>query len=76
MFNLRLNKQECMDLIEMLEKHRTEGEDSALAALRHKIKNDFQSQFSQEERAANITDEDVLKNASVAMGPSYCETCD
>ena len=76
MFNLKLNKQECMDRIEMLEKHRTEGEDIALAALRHKIKNDFQSQFASEERKSNISEEDVLKNASIAMGPAYCETCD
>lgn len=76
MFRLKLNKQECMDLIEMLESHRREGEDKALAALRHKIKTDFQSQFNSEERAAKVSDEDVLKNAAVAMGPSYCETCD
>ena len=76
MFNLKLNKQECMDLIEMLEKHRTEGELASLAALRHKIKNDFQSQFASEERKSNISEEDVLKNASIAMGPAYCETCD
>jgi len=76
MYNLKLSKKECMDLIEMLEQHRREGEDKALAALRHKIKTDFQSQFSSEERASNLSEEDVLKNAAVAIGPSYCETCD
>jgi hypothetical protein len=76
MYNLKLTKKECMDLIEMLERHRRQGEDKALASLRHKIKTNFQSQFNSEERAEKVSDEDVLRNAARAMGPSYCETCD
>ena len=76
MYTLRLNKKECMDLIEMLESQRHEGEDMALAALRSKVKNEFQAQFRNEERAEGISQDDVLKNASIAMGPSFCETCD
>ena len=48
----------------------------ALAALRSKVKNEFQAQFRNEERAEGISEDDVLKNASIAMGPSFCETCD
>ena len=75
-YTLKLKKEECMGLIEILELFRKEEEDEATVELRNKIKSQFQSQFDKIENSENVTAEDVLKNAATVMGPSFCETCD
>ena len=75
-YTLKLKKEECMGLIEILELFRKEDEDEATVELRNKIKSQFQSQFDKIENSENVTAEDVLKNAATVMGPSFCETCD
>tara|TARA_R100000654_G_scaffold40980_1_gene67111 strand:- start:3103 stop:3333 length:231 start_codon:yes stop_codon:yes gene_type:complete len=76
MYKITLDKKEIMQLIEMLESHRCEGEDKSLAALRHKIKNLFQEQFIAEEKISNYSEQDVLNAAKAAMGPTHCDSCD
>ena len=75
-YTLKLKKEECMGLIEILELFRKEDEDEDTVELRNKIKSQFQSQFDKIENSDNVTAEDVLKNAATVMGPSFCETCD
>ena len=75
-YTLKLKKEECMGLIEILELFRKEDEDQATVELRHNIKTQFQVQFDEIEKSEPVTKEDVLKNAATVMGPSFCETCD
>ena len=75
-YTLKLKKEECMGLIEILELFRKEDEDESTVELRNKIKAQFQTQFDEIENSEPVTKEDVLKNAATIMGPSFCETCD
>ena len=75
-YTLKLKKEECMGLIEILELFRKDDEDNATIELRHKLKTQFQEQFDTIENSEPVTKEDVLKNAASIMGPSFCETCD
>ena len=72
----RLTREECMGLIEILELFRKEDEDKSTSELRHKLKSQFQEQFDKDENSESVTSDDVLENAAIAMGPSFCETCD
>lgn len=72
----RLTKEECMGLIEILELFRQEDEDETTIELRHKLKSQFQEQFDKDEKSESVTSDDILENAAIAMGPSFCETCD
>ena len=73
---LKLKKEECMGLIEILELCRKDEEDETTIELRHKIKTQFQTQFDEIENLEAVDEEDVLKNAAAVMGPTFCETCD
>ena len=73
---LKLKKEECMGLIEILELFRKDEEDETTIELRHKIKTQFQTQFDEIENLEAVDEEDVLKNAAAVMGPTFCETCD
>ena len=75
-YTLKLKKEECMGLIEILELFRKDDEDNTTIELRHKLKTQFQEQFYTIENSEPVTKEDVLKNAASIMGPSFCETCD
>mgnify|MGYP003116370078 FL=1 len=75
-YTLKLKKEECMGLIEILELFRKDDEDNSTIELRHKLKTQFQEQFDTIENSEPVTKEDVLKNAASIMGPSFCETCD
>tara|TARA_R100001086_G_scaffold246049_1_gene177776 strand:- start:1699 stop:1935 length:237 start_codon:yes stop_codon:yes gene_type:complete len=75
-YTLKLKKEECMGLIEILELFRKDDEDNSTIELRHKLKTQFQEQFDTIENSEPVTKEDVLKNAASVMGPSFCETCD
>jgi len=75
-YTLKLKKEECMGLIEILELCRKEDEDESTVELRNKIKSQFRAQFDKIENSEHVTAEDVLKNAATVMGPSFCETCD
>ena len=75
-YTLKLKKEECMGLIEILELFRKDDEDNSTIELRHKLKTQFQEQFDTIENSEPVTKEAVLKNAASIMGPSFCETCD
>ena len=51
---LKLKKEECMGLIEILELFRKDEEDETTIELRHKIKTQFQTQFDEIENLVSI----------------------
>lgn len=60
-YTLKLKKEECMGLIEILELFRKDDEDNSTIELRHKLKTQFQEQFDTIENSEPVTKEDVLK---------------
>jgi len=65
-YNITLDKEQIKALIEMIEKHRCEGENELCSNLRTSIKNQYQSQYR----------EDVIENSKAAFGPNHCDSCD
>jgi len=65
-----------MALIEMIEKHRCEGEEDLCSLVRTSVKAQFQEQFMGKENQLTVEEEDVLDAAKKTLGPGYCDNCD
>jgi len=74
-YQFRLDKDHIKALIEMIEKHRCEGENKICVDLRTSIKNQYKEQYQKKEEGS-ITDKDILKNAVSMYGPNHCDNCD
>tara|TARA_R100000697_G_scaffold82558_1_gene94472 strand:- start:56 stop:289 length:234 start_codon:yes stop_codon:yes gene_type:complete len=75
-YTIKLNEEQFMSLIEMVEQHRCEGEEDICAKVRQSIKAQFQTQFQEKEEEITVDSDDVLRAAKQTLGPSYCDTCD
>lgn len=74
---IKLDEEQLMALIEMIEKHRCEGEEKLCSQVRTSIKSQFQSQYKEKEQSVSVPDEDdMLEAAKQTMGPNYCDNCD
>jgi len=65
-----------MSLIEMIEKHRCEGEDDICSNVRTSVKAQFQNQFMEKEEQATVEADDILDAAKKTLGPGYCDNCE
>ena len=75
-YNITLDKEQIKALIEMIEKHRCEGENELCSNLRTSIKNQYQSQYREEQEDNSMTEEEVIDNSKAAFGPNHCDSCD
>ena len=75
-YNITLDKEQIKALIEMIEKHRCEGENELCSNLRTSIKNQYQSQYREEQEDNSMTEEEVIDNSKAAFGPNRCDDCD
>jgi hypothetical protein len=75
-YNIKLDEEQFMALIEMIEKHRCEGEEDLCSLVRTSVKAQFQEQFMEKEDAVTVEDDDVLEAAKKTLGPGYCDNCD
>tara|TARA_B100000131_G_scaffold315737_1_gene354668 strand:+ start:1939 stop:2172 length:234 start_codon:yes stop_codon:yes gene_type:complete len=73
---IKLDEEQLMALIEMIEKNRCEGEEEVCSQVRTSIKSQFQSQYKEKEQIVSVDSEDVLERAKQTMGPNYCDNCD
>tara|TARA_R100000742_G_C4272658_1_gene91932 strand:- start:641 stop:874 length:234 start_codon:yes stop_codon:yes gene_type:complete len=73
---IKLDEEQLMSLIEMIEQHRCEGEDEICSNLRTSIKSQFQSQFLKNEEGVTLEVDDMLNDAKKTLGPGYCDNCD
>ena len=73
---IKLDEEQFMALIEMIEKHRCEGEEKLCSQVRTSIKSQFQFQYKEKEQSDSVTDGDMLEAAKQTMGPNYCDNCD
>ena len=76
MYNIKLDEEQFMALIEMIEKHRCEGEEDLCSLVRTSVKAQFQEQFMEKENELTVEEEDVLDAAKKTLGPGYCDNCD
>jgi len=75
-YNIRLDEEQFMSLIEMIEKHRCEGEDDICSDVRTSVKAQFQNQFMEKEEQAIVEADDILDAAKKTLGPGYCDNCE
>lgn len=75
-YTIKLNEEQVKSLIEMIEQHRCEGESELCSDVRTSVKQQFQSQFEEQEEYITITVDDVMEAAKKTLGPNYCDTCD
>ena len=75
-YNIRLDEEQFMSLIEMIEKHRCEGEDDICSDVRTSVKAQFQNQFMEKEEQATVEVDDILDAAKKTLGPGYCDNCE
>ena len=76
-YNIKLDEEQFMALIEMIEKHRCEGEEDMCSLVRTSVKAQFQEQFMEkEETTITIGADDVIEAAKKTLGPGYCDNCD
>tara|TARA_R100000995_G_C3484510_1_gene126340 strand:+ start:1019 stop:1252 length:234 start_codon:yes stop_codon:yes gene_type:complete len=75
-YNIKLDEEQFMALIEMIEKHRCEGEEDLCSLVRTSVKAQFQEQFMEKEDAVTVEADDVLEAAKKTLGPGYCDNCD
>jgi len=75
-YNIRLDEEQFMSLIEMIEKHRCEGEDDICSDVRTSVKAQFQNQFMEKEEQATVEADDILDAAKKTLGPGYCDNCE
>jgi hypothetical protein len=75
-YNIKLDEEQFMALIEMIEKHRCEGEEDLCSSVRTTIKSQFQSQFLEKEEEITLEVDDILEAAKKTLGPGYCEDCE
>lgn len=75
-YTIKLNEEQVKSLIEMIEQHRCEGESELCSDVRTSVKQQFQSQFEEQEEYIVITVDDVMEAAKKTLGPNYCDTCD
>lgn len=75
-YNIKLDEEQFMSLIEMIEKHRCEGEDEICSNVRTSVKAQFQSQFMDKEYKVNVSDDDIVEAAKKTLGPGYCDNCE
>jgi len=75
-YNIKLDEEQFKALIEMIEKHRCEGEDGICSSVRTSVKSQFQEQYKGKEEKVTIDADDILGAAKRALGPGYCDNCD
>jgi hypothetical protein len=75
-YNIKLDEEQFMALIEMIEKHRCEGEEDLCSSVRTTVKSQFQSQFLKKEEEITLEVDDILEAAKKTLGPGYCEDCE
>jgi len=75
-YNIQLDEEQFMALIEMIEKHRCEGEEELCSSIRTSIKSQFQSQFHKHEEELNLEVDDIVESTKKTLGPGYCDNCD
>jgi hypothetical protein len=75
-YNIILDEEQFMSLIEMIEKHRCEGEDDICSDVRTSVKAQFQNQFMEKEEQATVEADDILDAAKKTLGPGYCDNCE
>ena len=75
-YNIKLDEEQFMALIEMIEKHRCEGEEDLCSSVRTTIKSQFQSQFLEKEEEITLEVDDILEAAKQTLGPGYCDDCE
>lgn len=75
-YNIKLDEEQFMALIEMIEKHRCEGEEDLCSSVRTTIKSQFQSQFLEKEEEITLEADDILEAAKKTLGPGYCDDCE
>lgn len=75
-YNIKLDEEQFMALIEMIEKHRCEGEEDLCSSVRTTIKSQFQSQFLEKEEEITLEVDDILEAAKKTLGPGYCDDCE
>lgn len=75
-YNIKLDEEQFMALIEMIEKHRCEGEEDLCSLVRTSVKAQFQEQFMEKEETITIGADDVIEAAKKTLGPGYCDNCD
>lgn len=75
-YTIKLNEEQVKSLIEMIEQHRCEGESELCSDVRTSVKQQFQSQFEEQEEYIVISVDDVMEAAKKSLGPNYCDTCD
>jgi len=75
-YNIKLDEEQFMALIEMIEQHRCEGEDDMCSSVRTSVKSQFQEQFQDKEEKITIEVDDILEAAKKTLGPGYCENCE
>jgi hypothetical protein len=75
-YNIKLDEEQFMALIEMIEQHRCEGEEELCSSLRTSVKAQFQEQFMEKEEEITLEVDDVLKAAKQTLGPAYCDNCE
>ena len=74
---IKLDEEQLMSLIEMIEQHRCEGEDEICSNLRTSIKSQFQSQFlKKEDGEIKLEEDDILEATKKTLGPGYCDDCE
>ena len=75
-YNIKLDEEQFMALIEMIEKHRCEGEENICSNVRTSVKAQFQEQFMEKEEEITLEEDDILKAAKQTLGPAYCDNCE
>lgn len=75
-YNIQLDEEQFMALIEMIEQHRCEGEEELCSSIRTSIKSQFQSQFHKHEEELNLEVDDIVESTKKTLGPGYCDNCD
>jgi len=75
-YNIKLDEEQFKALIEMIEKHRCEGEDGICSSVRTSVKSQFQEQYKGKEEKPTIDADDILGASKRALGPGYCDNCD
>tara|TARA_R100000008_G_scaffold82913_1_gene67678 strand:+ start:613 stop:846 length:234 start_codon:yes stop_codon:yes gene_type:complete len=73
---IKLDEEQLMALIEMIEKHRCEGEEKVCSQVRTSVKSQFQSQYKEQSVKRAVDSDDMLEAAKQIMGSNYCDNCD
>ena len=75
-YTISLDEEQVMSLIEMIEKHRCDGEEELCSSIRTSVKSQFQSQFKEKEEEVTLGVDDILQSTKKTLGPGFCDNCE